>query len=511
MKKLSIKLCKALLFLFSFSSALTVAQVPDLSGIWQVQGSPSIDILQDSASHGQGSVLSHTSIESLPYLDTAREQQLVNFNNRADLDPFNHCFLPGVPRIMLLDYAFQIIQNDSLIGIFFEWQQVHRLIRLDRGESIYAGIESWMGRSSGVWIGDELVVSVNDFNDRSWLDAIGNYHSSSMVVTEKYRLIDIDTLQYSATIDDAEVYSSPWTLTVLMKRQLQLPRVLEYQCQAEKEEAEGDFEPDTRLWYPAVVPQGQQFIKIDPPPLPESSNDFPRLTNGKPNLTGIYMADAGGANYGLEFHPPGFLMPPSRGVVIKPIDGILPYQQWARAERDERLEPWRGYDDPTAHCFVAGLPRSHYVPSPFYIIQTESGIAQFFERMSWRFIDTQRTTFLPDTLRLWQGDALGRWDGDSLVVKSKNYNGKAWLNEAGDVISHAATIEETYTPINSDTLLYRATIHDPIAYLSSWTIEIPLNRIDDELLEVACLEDNNDLEHLRDVRDEHRKANSQLN
>ena len=46
------------------------------------------------------------------------------------------------------------------------------------------------------------------------------------------------------------------------------------------------------------------------------------------------------------------------------VPGGLPYQPWARAERIDRTEPHRGYDDPTAHCFVAGVPRSQYVPAP---------------------------------------------------------------------------------------------------------------------------------------------------
>jgi hypothetical protein len=70
-------------------------------------------------------------------------------------------------------------------------------------------------------------------------------------------------------------------------------------------------------------------------------------------------------------------------------------------------------------------------------------------------------------------------------------------------------VRETYTPVSAEQVIYRATVSDPIAYTRPWTIEIPLNRLPDELLEVACLEDNNDLGHLRDVRDEYRAAQGQ--
>src|SRR5688572_24911267 len=74
-----------------------------------------------------------------------------------------------------------------------------------------------------------------------------------------------------------------------------------------------------------------------------------RMPDGKPDLTGMYQADAGGSNYGLENKPGDGLIPASRGVVVDPPDGILPYQPWARAERNDRVLPHRGYDDSTAH------------------------------------------------------------------------------------------------------------------------------------------------------------------
>ncbi len=103
-----------------------------------------------------------------------------------------------------------------------------------------------------------------------------------------------------------------------------------------------------------------------------------RAADGKPDLTGFYGADSGGANYGLEKHPSDFLTPGTQGVVVDPPDGKLPYQPWARAERINRELPERGYDDPTAHCFVAGVPRSMYTPSPYQILQPPGYIVMLF-------------------------------------------------------------------------------------------------------------------------------------
>ena len=202
---------------------------------------------------------------------------------------------------------------------------------------------------------------------------------------------------------------------------------------------------------------------------------------------------------------------PPAALSLTPLTVFCPIRTGPEHEQRERREAWRGYDDPTAHCFVAGIPRSHYVPSPFYILQPPGYVVIFHERMSYRVIPLDDRDHLPDSVRLWMGDAIGHWQGDTLVVESSNYNGKAWLNELGDVISHAQKVVETYTPVSESQIIYRATVADPIPYSRPWTIEMPFNQQQEELLEVACLEDNNDLGHLKDVRDEHRALMQQEN
>ena len=145
-----------------------------------------------------------------------------------------------------------------------------------------------------------------------------------------------------------------------------------------------------------------------------------RGPDGKPDISGMFMADHGGANYGLEKRPATALTPGGRGLIIDPPDGMLPTQPWARAENEARKLPERGYDDPTAHCFVAGVPRSIYAPSPFHILQPPGYVVILHERMSWRQIPLDPSTssgspraqsrgdgraHLPDAIRLWQGDS----------------------------------------------------------------------------------------------------------
>jgi len=242
----------------------------------------------------------------------------------------------------------------------------------------------------------------------------------------------------------------------------------------------------------------QAPVAAPPPPGPVK-----RMPDGRPDFNGFFQTDAGGANWGFEAHKEAFT-PGGRGVIIDPPDLKLPYQPWAQQEKASRTRPERGYDDPTAHCFVAGVPRSLYVPAPVHIFQTPEAIVFLHERMAWRTVYLDRKTHLPDTIRLWQGDSIGHWEGDTLVVETKNLNGKTWLNEVGDVISHAATVVERFTPVNANRIDYRATVTDPNVYTRPCTIQLPINRQPGEMLEVACLEDNQDLKHLKEVRDEAR-------
>jgi hypothetical protein len=487
---------------------------PDMQGIWQAQTQSAVNLEDHVARVDEHAGQSVVAGGSIPYQDWALARRQENFANRIELDPLNKCYLPGSPRIMAMPWPFQIFQTDEHVAITFEWTQVYRLIYTAGQEPLYPGFEHWMGDSRGRWEGDTLVVEIRDLNDRTWMDAAGNFHSAAAVITERYTLQNANTIQYQATIDDPEVFTEPWTISYPLARQSEMTRLLEYQCQAEVEEANGEYEREENLWYPAPVPE--ENIPFDAQastslPLPDVPADIERRSDGNPDISGYLVANPSGANYGLEKRENVAIFPPAGGVVVDPIDGVLPYQTWARQEMLQRREPWRGYDDPTAHCFVAGIPRSHYVPAPFYILQPPGYVVILYERMSYRVIPLDGREHLPDSIRLWMGDAVGHWEGDTLVVESSNYNGKAWLNELGDVTSHAQTVVETYTPVSDNQIIYRATVSDPIAYSRPWTIEMPLNQAQEELLEVACLEDNNDLPHLKDVRDEHRASLNQEN
>lgn len=496
---------------------------PNLQGIWQVRNRAASSVTIAAARDGMPASLGVVDGE-IPYQPWAAAKQREHFAARATADPLNHCFLPGVPRIMYMDWPFQIFQTRNAVAMTFEWTQVFRLIHTD-GTPHIDGLEFWMGDSRGRWEGDTFVVDVRNFNDKTWFDKAGNFHSEALHLVERFTLTDANTIRYEVTVEDPKVFTRPWKMTMRLHRQTDVSRLLEYQCKAEQSEANGSFEREPRTWYPGpeeaatlprpslppppARPAAGTPLPARPgamPPLPTAGKPVPvrRRADGSADIEGMWMSDAGGANYGLSKRAGDALTPPARGVVIDPPSGVLPMQEWAIAEVASRVRPERGYDDPTAHCFVAGVPRSNYVPSPMQILQPPGYVVILHERMSYRIIPLNRKHTLPDHVRLWQGDSVGRWENGSLIVETKNLNGKTWLNEVGEAVSHAQTVTERFTPLDGNVIDYRATVNDPIVYTQPFTIAMPLHRQPDELLEVACLEDDQDLKHLKDVRDEFR-------
>ena len=443
---------------------------------------------------------------AIPYQPWAAAKKAENFKNRQTADPVGKCFMPGVPRIMYMDFPFQIFQTPKAVAMAFEWSLDYRLIYTD-GSAPFPDLTFWMGDSRGHWEGDTLVVNVTNHNEATWFDMAGDFHSDALKVVEHYRMTDPDTIQYEATIEDSKVFTKPWTLSVALKRRTDRNRLFEYVCQAEKEEAAGDFTREPKTWYPGDGSALADFKSaVAPTPVTSATvgTNIRRTSYGKPDLQGLYETNAGGANQGLEGRGRGRGAANGRGI-IDPPDGKLPMQPWAVEEVASRNQTERGYDDPTAHCFPAGVPRSFYVPSAFYLIQTPDTILFLHERVSWRMVHVvdkfDPSKHLPDNMRLWQGDSIGWWEGDTLVVDSTNFNGRTWLNEGGDVISYAEHLVERFTPADAGTINYQATISDPVAYTRPWTIAYPIRRQKGDLIEAACHEEDKDLPHLKALKD----------
>ncbi len=88
-----------------------------------------------------------------------------------------------------------------------------------------------MGWSIGHWDGDTLVVDVTGFNDKTWFDRAGNFHSNAMHVVERYTPVSAEVLNYEATIEDSKVFTRPWKISFpLYRRMDKNAQFLEFKC-----------------------------------------------------------------------------------------------------------------------------------------------------------------------------------------------------------------------------------------------------------------------------------------
>jgi hypothetical protein len=211
---------KTLLFL-AISIAGAAQTPPDLQDIWQAKGSPSENLEKFVVDPAGGKI---------PYRTDALAKRKENFQNRETADTVKKCFLPGVPRITLLPMPFQIFQSGKYVAIVYQYAHAFRTISTD-GANHLGGIDFWMGDSRGHWDGDTLVVDVADFNDQTWLDAAGDYHSDALHVIERYTRKGPDTITYEATIEDPKVFTQAWRIRVPLERSTDKnARLMEYEC-----------------------------------------------------------------------------------------------------------------------------------------------------------------------------------------------------------------------------------------------------------------------------------------
>ena len=212
---------------------------PNLNGIWQALNSANWDVEAHSAAPSVVRELGATGavpgglgiVEGgeLPYRPEALAKKKENYTNRLKFDPEVKCYLPGVPRATYMPFPFQIIQSPKYIMIVHEYATAVRTIYMDHHTE--APADSWMGWSNGHWEGETLVVDTTGFNDKSWFDRAGNFHSDALHVIERITARSPETLTYEATIEDPNVFTRPWKMSMPLYRHVEpQARLLEFRC-----------------------------------------------------------------------------------------------------------------------------------------------------------------------------------------------------------------------------------------------------------------------------------------
>jgi len=221
-------------------------------------------------------------------------------------------------------------------------------------------------------------------------------------------------------------------------------------------------------------------------PAPRWTDGHPDLGNGKgvwnprtiTNLSGTSPQGAG------------------RALTEKKIE--VPMQPWAKALYDARIATAQK-EDPESRCLPPGIPRMYATPFPFQIFQMPDRVLFIFEGAThiWREVFTDGRPHKPDVNPSFLGDAIGHWEGDTLVVDTIGFNEESWLDQDGHPHTEALHTIEKFTRINAVQMRYEYTIDDPNAYTAPWTNSylIPFSP-GEELFEYVCQENNKDVLHL---------------
>ncbi|MGA2713801.1 MAG: hypothetical protein ABSG41_11910 [Bryobacteraceae bacterium] len=227
----------------------------------------------------------------------------------------------------------------------------------------------------------------------------------------------------------------------------------------------------------------------------------PRLPDGKPDLQGAWLQRTSNNSmsmFSVEKTPghPKTSIPPTAGIIVDPPDGVIPYQPWARRKQIDLSENHM-IEESDAHCLLGGVPHQMYTPFGVRILQPPGYVVMTWEFMhAYRVIPLDGRPHIDPSIKLFEGDSRGKWDGDTLVIDVTNQTGRTWLDQSANFHSDAIHVVERITPIDSNNLAYEATLEDPKVYTRPWTIKYFFSRILDpnfEHLEFACIEGEVDL------------------
>jgi hypothetical protein len=224
----------------------------------------------------------------------------------------------------------------------------------------------------------------------------------------------------------------------------------------------------------------------------------PRTPEGRPDFQGFWSSRHNGAVWDIEPRKgEGSLVPATTGVIVDMPDRQIPYQPAALAKRNELRG--RPFDDPKGHCAPSPPPRNSFTNYGIQITQPDGYVVFLYEQMhDYRIVAMDGRARVPDSIKLWRHEPVGRWEGNTLVIENRNGNGKDWFEPSGNFQTENTHIVERYTMIDPDTIHFQARIEDPTIYTKPWTIALAFTRNKEPgyyHIEYACHEGERDMQH----------------
>lgn len=249
------------------------------------------------------------------------------------------------------------------------------------------------------------------------------------------------------------------------------------------------------------VPLAAQWLNYPTagvPRLPDGKPNLaaptPKTPEGKPDLSGLWEANKG-IGTGVSFA--GDPLPPLFTNIGAQIKGGLPYSSWGRDVFNARVAE-NSKDSPDARCLPIGIVWLHSHLSPRKVLQLPGLVIILYERFTqFRQIFTDGRPLPTSPEPSFFGYSSGKWEGDTLVVKTIGLRDDSWADLSGNPITESATVTERFHRINYGNLEIEITVDDPKAYTASWTVTVSQHiAIDNELLELVCVDNEENRRHL---------------
>jgi hypothetical protein len=206
--------------------------------------------------------------------------------------------------------------------------------------------------------------------------------------------------------------------------------------------------------------------------------------------------------YGFDVTKATFASSRRTSLIVGPEGVVPPMLPEARKRNAERAAKAKGHEldgyenrPLQERCILMGQERIPMLPAvndnnQLQIVQGLGYITMLHEiDHSTRVIPTDGRPHIPQSIRQWQGNSVGHWEGNTLVVDTTNFTDLTPFRGSGEKLH----LVERFTPVANDTIIYQFTVEDPETWAKSWTAEIPLTRTKGPLYEWACHEGNSDL------------------
>lgn len=227
----------------------------------------------------------------------------------------------------------------------------------------------------------------------------------------------------------------------------------------------------------------------------------PRAADGKPDFSGMWVTAEGLPCPKTLLDDTGDCLeksPLSRYAIDlnQAVSGGLPFQPWALDVITQRKE--HGLD-PHVRCMPSNFPRMFTLPHLTKFLQSRGELALLNEfNASYRQIFLDGRPLPADPQPSWNGYSTGKWDGDTLIVRTNGFPDDLWMDMTGTPLTSAATVTERFRRPNFGTLEIEAVVDDPKAYTRPWTLKLTDKIVlDTELMDEICLENEKSARHMQ--------------